>query len=50
MFCEVKPILIEEYDMLVENNTQGLHLFFGKLLNKSLYEEIMSPQNHMIHN
>jgi hypothetical protein len=50
MFCEVKPILIEEYDMLVENKTQGLHLFFWKLLNKSLYEEIMSPQNHMIHN
>ncbi len=50
LFCEVKPILIEEYDILVENNIQGLHLFFGKLLNKSLYEEIMSPQNHMIHN
>jgi hypothetical protein len=29
MFCEIKPILIDEYDMLVENNTQGLHLFFG---------------------
>jgi hypothetical protein len=50
MFCEVKPILIEEYDMLVENNIQGLHLFFWKILNKSLYEEIMNPQNHMIHN
>jgi len=50
MFCEVKPISIEEYDILVENNTQGLHLLFWKLLNKSLYEEIMSLQNHMIHN
>jgi hypothetical protein len=30
MFCEVKPILIEEYDMLVENNTQGLHFVFLK--------------------
>jgi len=50
IFCEVKTILIEEYDMLVENNIQGLHLVFLKLLNKSLYEEIMNPQNHMIHN
>jgi hypothetical protein len=47
---EVKPILIEKYDMLVENNTQGLHFFFGKLLNKSLYEKVMSLENHMIHN
>ncbi len=47
MFCGVKPNLIQECDMLVENNIQGVHLFFWNPLNKnSLWENYEPPKSH----